>query len=259
MKKMIALITALVLMTLLAVTLATATETEDTAQEEFFLLGGQVPGFGEGCLFITADGIEYQVNLTDDVMIEGTEALAVGDWLQVVYNGQMTRSLPAQITAQVIRSYSFSGVVSDLAEGSFTLTTDDGQQIVVNFDAERFVGVQDTMNVTVWFDGMMSRSLPAQITAGHIRTQVMNGTVVEITDNGFLMTDENDVDYLVHVTDETLSFTTIELNAAIRVTCDGTATMSLPAQIRAIELLPAVESVEEPADAAVETEEPVAE
>ena len=35
MKKMIALITALVLMTLLAVTLATATETEDTAQEEF--------------------------------------------------------------------------------------------------------------------------------------------------------------------------------------------------------------------------------
>ena len=247
MKKVLALLTALVLMTLTAATIAAATEVEDDANEEFFLLGGQVTGFGDGYVTIISDGAEYQVNLSEDVIIEGTEALAVGDWLQVVYNGQMTRSLPPQVSAQVIRSYSVSGVVSDLTEGSFTITTEEGQVIVVNFDAERFTGVQDSMNVTVWFDGMMTRSLPAQITAGHIRLQEMNGTVVEITDGGFLMIDEFGMETLVHVTEETVSFTEIELNAPIRLTCDGTATMSIPAQIRAVELLPALDAIETPA------------
>ena len=124
---------------------------------------------------------------------------------------------------------------------------ENGMEIVVNFDPERFVGVQDTMQVTVWFDGMMSRSLPAQITAEHIRTQVLTGTITELTEEGFMMVDDNGILTFVHVSEATRLFTEPAVAAAVRVTTDGTATMSLPAQVTAIEVLP-VEDAAEPAE-----------
>ena len=247
MKKTISLLIALVLTTVMLASLAMATDGSNNANEEYFLLDGQVTDIGDGYVTIILDGAEYQINITEETILDGTEALAIGDWLQVVHNGQMTRSLPPQVAAQVIRSYSVTGVVSGLTENSFTLTDENGMEIVVNFDPERFVGVQDTMQVTVWFDGMMSRSLPAQITAEHIRTQVLTGTITELTEDGFMMVDDNGILTFVHVSEATRLFTEPAVDAAIRVTTDGTATMSLPAQVTAIEVLP-VEDAAEPAE-----------
>ena len=254
MKKIIALLTALVLVTVMLASLAMATETVDApAEDEIFLLDGRVTAIEEGFITMILDGAEYQINMDDTTILEGAEQLAIGDWIQVIHNGQMTRSLPPQVFAQVIRSYSISGTVSNLTENSFALTDENGMEIVVNFDAERFVGVQDTMQVTVWFDGMMTRSLPAQITAEHIRTMEMTGTIVEMTETGFLMVDESGIQTMVHLSDATAVFTELTVDAAIRVTTDGTATMSLPAQVTAIEILPVITAEEVIEDSAEET------
>lgn len=244
MKKTISLLIALVLTTVMLASLAMATDGTNTTNEEYYLLDGQVTAIGDGYVMIVLDGSEYQINVTEETILEGTEKLAIGDWLQVVHNGQMTRSLPPQVAAQVIRSYSVTGTVSGLTENSFTLTDENGMEVVVNFDPDRFVGVQDTMQVTVWFDGMMSRSLPAQITAEHIRTQVLTGVITEVTEDGFMVVDDNGILTFVHVSEATRIFTELAVDAAIRVTTDGTATMSLPAQVTAIEVLPAEEAAE---------------
>jgi len=253
MKKMLALLTALILVATMAATLAFATETVDGNEEpESFQLSGFITAIEDGFIMMSGYGTEYQVNIDENTIIEGTEALNIGDWIRFVHNGQMTRSLPPQLYAQVIRSYCLNGVVSELTENSFTLTADDETAYVVNFDPEAFIGVQDGMEVKVWFDGMMTRSLPAQVTATHIRLQEMAGVITEVTEEGFLMTDEAGVDVFVHVSEMTNVFTAIEEGAAIRVVCDGTATMSIPAQITALEILPALPEIEVPADDAAE-------
>ena len=244
MKKTISLLIALVLTTVMLASLAMATDGTNTTTQQYNLQDGQVNAIGDGYVMIVLDGSEYQINVTEETILEGTEKLAIGDWLQVVHNGQMTRSLPPQVAAQVIRSYSVTGTVSGLTENSFTLTDENGMEIVVNFDPDRFVGVQDTMQVTVWFDGMMSRSLPAQNTAEHIRTQVLTGVITEVTEDGFMVVDDNGILTFVHVSEATRIFTELAVDAAIRVTTDGTATMSLPAQVTAIEVLPAEEAAE---------------
>ena len=253
MKKIIAMLTALVLLTVMLASLAFATEGADvSAEEEIYMLDGRVTGSEDGYITIILDGAEYQINMDETTILDGVEQLAIGDWIQVIHNGQMTRSLPPQVFGQVIRSYSVSGTVSGLTEGSFTLTDDAGMEIVVNFDPERFVGVQDTMQVTVWFDGMMTRSLPAQITAEHIRTMEMTGTIVELTETGFLMQDADGIQTFVHLSDMTTVFTEIAVDATVRVTTDGTATMSLPAQVTAIEVLPVVSAEEAVEETAIE-------
>ncbi len=61
-----------------------------------YFMKGVVEEIGEGFILIDADGQRVQVN-TDGVPIP--ESLKVEDVIRVRYNGQMTRSIPAQIAA----------------------------------------------------------------------------------------------------------------------------------------------------------------
>ena len=254
MKKLFALMLALMLATL-AITAVASTVTDlPEEEEELYFLTGFVTEAETDYIVILADGMYYQVNISEETMLDGFETLAIGDWVEVMHNGQMTRSLPPQVHGMMIRSYSFSGVVTELAEGSFTLITEDDQEIVVNFDPEQFIGVQDEMHVTVYFDGMMTMSIPAQISAQHIRTQEMTGVIVEVLEDGFMIEDADGMQTIVHVSEETMLFTVIEPDAEVRVTTTGTMTMSLPAQVSALEVLPVLPEVTEDADAAEEIE-----
>ena len=262
MKKLLSLIIALMLATVALTAIASPVADDSSASdenEEIFILSGFVTDVQPDHIILRAEGMDYQVNMNEETVLDGFESLAIGDWAQVIHDGKMTRSIPPQVMAMMIRSYSFSGVVSNLAENSFTLTTEDGQEIVVNFDAERFTGVQDTMQVTVFFDGMMTMSIPAQISAEHIRTQEMTGVIVEVLENGFML-DDAGMPTIVHLSDDTMAFTAIEVGASVRVTTTGTMTMSIPAQVTAVEVLPAltvdaVEAVEAIEDAETDSVE----
>ena len=213
----------------------------DTSVEDIAILDGMIVALEDGQITIS-DGIsEYIAKLTDATISEGKELLEIGDLISVQYNGMMTRSLPAQVTADAIACHSMTGVVSDMAEGSFMLTLPDESQYQVNYDREMFEGVQDGMTVTVYFNGASTRSLPPQIAADHIRMPAITGTISGLTDAEFLLTDENGIETIVHISKKTFSFAELADGLKVNVTTDGTATLSLPAQVNAVEILPAAE------------------
>lgn len=121
----------------------------------------------DAIIFTTADGQTIQANLSEDTVQEyllPSETLTVGDFIHVTYNGQMTRSIPAQIAAMVVRAYVQQGQVTAMGDAYFMLKT-EFDEIQVNCTAEQLAQVTEGAQVTVYFSGAMTMSLPAQIGA----------------------------------------------------------------------------------------------
>lgn len=114
-------------------------------------------------LIQTADGQQVQVNRYEETLYEGDEP-TVGALIHVLYNGMMTRSLPPQINAIRIGCYSRTGAVAELTENGFTLDC-EMEIIEVNAEANLLEGLEAGQTVTVYFNGAMTMSLPAQIGA----------------------------------------------------------------------------------------------
>ena len=143
-----------------------ATEEPQTG-EEIFDLSGIVTEVEEGYISLsTEEHGDVHVNLNAETLFEG-EKPVVGAYVHVIYNGQMTRSLPPQITALRVGCYRFTGEMADLTDERFTLKT-ELEEIVVNTIPGQTEGLKDGMTITVYFDGAMTMSLPAQIGAEHI-------------------------------------------------------------------------------------------
>ena len=109
------------------------------------------------------DGYVQIANIFEETIFEGKE-IEVGDFIHVTYNGQMTFSIPAQIAAQKIGCYAHTGVVGEITEGQFTLETET-ESIIVNALEGQLEGISTGMTVTVYSNGAMTMSLPAQIGA----------------------------------------------------------------------------------------------
>lgn len=189
-------------------------------------------------LLLTPEGLYVEALLTDETVTEGAEVM-IGDFVHVIYNGMMTRSLPAQITAQVVSNFKVQGVVSDLAEDSFILTFGE-ESWQINAPADMLEGIQDGMFITVYHTGMMTRSLPAQLIASHIRGQELVGTVTEMMENGFLLSVEcEEIPYAVFPMEDALVFVQPEPGMEVIVATNGLMTSGLDQiTVNATEILP---------------------
>ena len=218
-------------------TLIPSPEADDLA--DFAMIDGFVMEvLDESILMLTRDGLYVEALMTESTVLEGKE-IAVGDYVQIVYNGMMTRSLPAQITADLIRNHMLMGVVSELTEGGFTLTF--GEEVyAVNADASLLSGIQDGMFVTVYFNGMMTRMIPAGVTAMHIRGQEIVGTVTEMVEGGFTLTVEGEeLPYHIAIKEGAIQFVQAEPGMEVIVITDGVQTASLESiLVNATEILP---------------------
>ena len=186
----------------------------------------------------TPDGLYVEALLTPSTLFEGKDVM-VGDFVHIAYNGMMTRSLPAQITAEVISCYMVQGLVSELAEGSFTLTF--GEDVYhVNASEAGIEGLQDGMFATVYHSGLMTMSLPPQIVAEHIRGHEIVGVVTEMIENGFTLTVEGEeLPYTVFPREDALLFVQPEPGMEIIVVTDGLMTSALDSiTVNAMEILP---------------------
>ena len=153
-----------------SVTIDEAAETDGVSEEdgmpEVFMLGGEVTEVGEGYFVMTdAELGEVQVNLGDDSAFDGVEQgeLAVGQYVYVIYDGKMTRSLPPQVFALRVSMYATTGEITELHEGKMTLVRDEiGDEIIISLpqDAPE-LAVGD--HVTAYTTGIMTLSIPAQM------------------------------------------------------------------------------------------------
>ena len=138
-----------------------ATE-DDVPAPELADIAGVITEIEEDHLTLdTATHGQVFVHLTDETLYEG-ETPAVGAYVHVVNNGAMTMSLPPQITALRVGCYAFTGTVSELTEESFMLTG-EGMPYQVNAEAEKLIDLTEGQTVTVYSNGAMTMSIPAQI------------------------------------------------------------------------------------------------
>lgn len=92
--------------------------------------------------------------------------------------------------------------------------------------------------VDVYYDGIMTRSIPAQITALYIRGTVLGGKVLEIGENGELLILGKDGEkVLLHVTEDTLMPTEPKIGNEIKASVFPQMRLSLPAQYEAQDIL----------------------
>lgn len=106
---------------------------------------------------------KVQVWLNEDTLIEGVDALEVGQTAIVLYNGMMTRSLPPQINALRVGVYKVEGVVTQQAEGGVMIESENGE-IWLNLPQDvRVPAVGEA--ITAYTTGMSTMSLPSQMSA----------------------------------------------------------------------------------------------
>ena len=101
------------------------------------------------------------VHLTENTLWEG-EKPVVGAYVHVVNNGAMTMSIPPQITALRVGCYAFTGEITELTDAYFMLGEGPGAY-QVNAEAEKLAELSVGLTVTVYSNGAMTMSIPAQI------------------------------------------------------------------------------------------------
>ena len=119
----------------------------------------------EYVLLDVGDMGQVQANLSEDTLIEGVEELAVGQTAIVTYDGKMTRSLPAQITALRVGVYEVRGTVKTMEDGRITVEkTEGGDEVVLTLPENApALAVGDV--ITAYTTGISTMSLPPQMNA----------------------------------------------------------------------------------------------
>ena len=157
---------AAILFTLLfALTTPPVAATPDAPEEalpEYVDTAGVVTEITDDTLLLdTETHGQVLVHLTDETLYEG-ETPAVGAYVHVLNNGAMTMSIPPQITALRVGCYAYTGTVSEIDEGYFLLATDN-DVYRVNAEDDKLAALTVGDKVTVYSNGMMTMSIPAQV------------------------------------------------------------------------------------------------
>ena len=167
---------------------------------------------------------ENEISTTDETVISEDTMAFEGEMIEEEFVGECPEV------------FFVSGYVMEVMEdGSLLILTNDGEEIVIHLHEETINEIEDIQPgqfIIADYNGMMTRSLPPQISAQHLYVYVMDGTVTEqlTEENAFLM--ETELQGLVMVRlPEGLRMPNVEEN--VRVYFNGVITLSLPGQINA--------------------------
>ena len=197
------LYTFVCLLLVMALPLAAFAQEEETAME----LQGFVTEIVEGgFLMEDAEMGEVMLNTSDATVWDGLlmeDELAVGQYVMVQYDGRMTFSLPPQAHADRVGLHMLSGSITEMYEDGTILMNDEthGEVLVhTEEDLPLYIG----MPITVYYDGVMTLSLPSQVSAKHILLPELTGAVSNWSEEGFTLTDEDGNEYEILMNEETI-------------------------------------------------------
>ncbi len=241
MKKLLALVLALLLIAALPV--YAETETTEEIEIEYQTIEGIVTEITETYFILdTTDIGEVQVNYDENTYFTEEIPFACGQYAFVTYGGMMTRSLPPQIYAESVMVSRMIGTVISADEESATIVimTDlHGEVIVHLMETDSALNYAEGDLVMVYNSGAMAMSLPPQIGGSLImHLYTVNGLITEIGED-YIVIDENGTIYQVNfAADSAVTANSAEMKAGDSVTVlfNGMMSRSIPAQITAIEL-----------------------
>ena len=145
---------------------AEALSEEEEPEIELVTLTGTIVEITDEYALLDAGELgQIQANLLEDTLVEGVEELAAGQVAVVTYDGKMTRSLPAQVTALRIGVNELKGTVKELGEGRVTVERlEGGDEVVLTLpEGAPALAVGDV--ITAYTTGISTMSLPPQMNA----------------------------------------------------------------------------------------------
>ena len=189
-------------------------------------------------LINTIEHGDVQVLVSDETFTEAIRDISVGDYLYIDYDGKMTRSLPPQVNASVVRMYSLEGSIIESypEENAVLLMTETHGEVYVTLPADWAEQEITTETLTVYFNGAMTMSLPPQVNAGYaVPGYSIQGVVTEIAEDYLTIGEELEA-VQVNFEDGLLP-EDVNVGDVIRVIYNGMMTRSLPPQITAGEIV----------------------
>ncbi|MDD3410479.1 MAG: hypothetical protein PHY12_06685, partial [Eubacteriales bacterium] len=223
----------------------------------------------EGFLMEDAQLGQVYVLYDDETVFDGVaakDAMSVGQYVFVDFDGRLTRSLPPQAVADRVGVYTVSGTITELLDEGYLVDGDPVFGQVMVHPGENQPHAWAGAHVTVYYNGVMAMSLPGQISSSKLVAPTLEGTISNLTDAGFTLTDAQNMPWDVQVSEGTLLTGELADGAQATVYYSGDATKSIPAQVNAFEVIvPEADDaellieVEEAGEEATETEEPTEE
>lgn len=193
----------------------------------------------------TREGIRFTA-VTTDTAWEIDDMPTIGDVVTVEFSGPTNRRT---VHADAIICYKIRGTVSEIADSAepYLILIPDGedQAVRVNLGDIPPHTVATGIPVTVFYNGMRTRSIPPQITADYIRGPIFRGTVTGVMDSGeirFLKEDGETV--LLYISPDTVVLADLEIGTPVCVSVLPQMRLSFPAQYEAQDILPIHETKE---------------
>lgn len=178
------------------------------AEETDTLLEGLVTEIVDGGFVIEdAEQGKVMLNTSDATVFDGIlldSELTEGQYVFVEYDGRMTFSLPPQAHADRVACHALTGSVTEVLEDGSILMMDDTFGETIVHLGEGMNHVYAGMPITVYYDGVMTLSLPGEANASHIVLPQLTGTVSNQTEEGFTLTDADGIEYEVKFDENTL-------------------------------------------------------
>lgn len=145
-----------------------------------------------------------QINTDENTVWDGIlsiQPIEVGMYVLVDHNGVMTRSIPPQVYGVRVGCHTLNGIAGEMTEEGVLLTGDP-------IFGDVFVQMSPTMAtvfpgvpMTVYYDGVMTMSLPGKVNARYVLVPELTGVVSGKDGAGFTLTDEEGNSYRILTSD----------------------------------------------------------
>lgn len=185
----------------------------------------------EGIALYTCEGIRFAAVSPDTVW--NTDGMPeVGDVITVQYEGPDDRRI---LRAKTITCFRIRGTITEISESDepyLLLLPDDGSELVrVNLGRIPLHTVASGVPATVYYNGMRTRSIPAQITADYIRGAELQGIVTETegTKRLCLLKDDGET-VILHLSNAVVLPVRIGIGDRVRVSVLPQMRLSMPPQ-----------------------------
>ena len=202
----------------------------------------------EGFTLYTAEG-PLTVTVTESTLWDTNGPLTEGDAATV----RFTEAEDGTLTAAVITSYRLRGQITEvnMTEGEepfLMLQPEDGSEpIRVNIGGIPLRAAVPGITAEVWYSGIMTRSVPPQITALYMRGTVLQGVITKVLESGNLLLQTEDGEtVLLCLSEDTLMLTEPEIGKAVRASVYPAVRLSLPPQYEAQDVFEAETAPENP-------------
>ena len=207
---------------------AESLEMLEEEEQEIFDLHGEILEITDEYVLINTPDMGYvQVNLSEDTVVEGVEALEIGQTAVVMYNGMMTRSLPAQITALHIGGYAVSGVIAEVLEDRIVIVNDEtGEQVILTLPGSEVLDESEEMAED---EILAAEEEQDEVMAEESEDAEAEIIAEELTEEELA---DEEVEPVFNVGDRIIAYTT------------GAMTMSLPPQMNALAIVFDLEDAE---------------